>query len=360
MEEILGLISAGAGTPADRVLARAFVWLPAPEVRAFLEKLATPNLAADRRRAALLVLAEAGSAADLARACDAAGDEDAAAASALAETLTAILGREPAACAQAARLAPARPVAVAEALIQALSGTKSREGARALLELGASATVLSTSCFSHLDAVAAALPRPAEPEFLERLHELLAEEELPGAAELTLVAGRIEDDEAVPLLLARLGSTDPELRANALWSLRRITGFDLGRESEAWTAWFAEETRWWSVRSPAVLQELRRDDARTQCAALCELGQRFWRRQRVADELCAYLSSATGAGATMACGILGRLRCESARSVLEARAADGAPELRKAADAALEHLSGKKIPVRSVALPRRRANAPER
>lgn len=362
MGEIFGAIGNRADTNADRVLAHAFACLPAAETHGFVEANFTLALASERRTAALLVLREAGGAGELARACDLAAEPDAELVAALVLALQEILRREPAAMQRACDLALQRPLHVAEALIDALSTLANHEAARALLELGAAAPVLATSAFSHLSAAAGAIPRPAGSEFLERLRELLSDEDAPAAEELLLLAGRFEDDEAVPLLIARLSSTQPGPRSAALWSLRRITGFDLGKEGESWSAWFAEESRWWSTRSAAVLAALHQRDASVQCNALADLGQRFWRRQRVADELCAYLGGDEPgpACAAMACGILGRLRCASARAALEARAADAAPALRAAAEAALRSLDGKKVPARSVALPRRRAGAAER
>jgi hypothetical protein len=140
------------------------------------------------------------------------------------------------------------------------------------------------------------------------------------------------------------------LGANALWSLRRITGLGLGADPHAWSLWFREESQWWKERAPAVLPLLQGDDA-AQRRVLGELGARYWHRERVAAELCEYLARAHGEGARMACGLLARLGCASAAAALQPRLDDSDVEVRESARAALASLTGKKIPTRSVGLP---------
>ncbi len=62
--------------------------------------------------------------------------------------------------------------------------------------------------------------------------------------DVTSVAPRADAEarqEAVQILIAALGSSDPKVRAGALGNLQRLTGESLGEDQAAWQAWLAKD-----------------------------------------------------------------------------------------------------------------------
>jgi len=350
MGELFALVSPAAVGPQDELLARSFRLQPKSELHAFLSGFTSVALRPERLKPALLVLREAGSGHELARCLELAGPDVEALQAELVAALTAICARDPAACDRALALACKAQAGEAESLVRGLAEAHSGPAALALARLAEERPQLSNMALSSLLAEAERLPRPLDVDLQGALRDQLAREDHPAAQQLLLLAGRLEDDESVPLLIKRLGGARTEQRENALWSLRRITGLGLGPDASAWSDWFEDELRWWRERAPAVMQLLRAAEAAGQRLALGELGQRYWRRQQVSDELAEYLAQAPSAGARMACGVLARLGRESAIPALQARLEDADREVRESARTALASLTGKKIPSRAVAL----------
>ena len=350
LEALFALVSPQAAGQQDELLARAIALQPRSELQAFFAGFTRSALAPGRIKPALLVLGEAGTARELGRCLELAQPAEGEVQDELVAALAALCARETSACELAASTARAAQPAEAEALVRGLAEARTGETARALVRLAQQRPALAALALSCLLAEAERLPRPLEPELLALVREQLAREDHPAAQEVLLLAGRLEDDESVPLLLERLAGPHTELHASALWSLRRITGLGLGPDAQAWSAWFKEESAWWRDRAPAALVLLRSGDPTGERRALGELGQRFWRRQQLAVELCEYLGRARAEGARMACGLLARLGCSAAIPALQARLEDEDPAVQQSARAALASLSGKKIPSRSVAL----------
>jgi len=360
MPELFALVGPEAKGAQDETLARSFALQPRSELQAFFAGFTRAALEPQRIGPALLVLREAGSARDFTRCLELAGPGDGEGAPQLVAALAGICAREPAACELALTSARSAEPGATEAIVRGLAEAHSTPAARALARLSLQRPEFSCVAFSALLAEAEHLPRPVDADLLALLRGELAREDHPAAQELLLLAGRLEDDESVPLLLKRLAGARADQGANALWSLRRITGLSLGPDAAAWSQWFKEEQQWWKERAPAVLQLLRGDDLAAQRRALGELGQRYWHRQQVADELVEYLARARSEGARMACGLLGGLGCPSALPALQARLEDENRGVQASARAAVARLTGKKIPSRAVGLAAAAGGTPPR
>jgi len=350
MPELFDLLGPEARGAQDEALARSFALQPKSELQAFFARFTRAALEPQRIAPALLVLREAGSAREFTRCLELAGPGEGEGTSELVAALAAICAREPATCELALSAACSAQPGDAEAIVHGLAEAHNGPAALALAQLALRRPQLSCVALSALLSEVEHLPRPLDADLLGLLREQLAHEDHPAAQELLLLAGRLEDDESVPLLLKRLAGTRADQRANALWSLRRITGLGLGPDAAAWSLWFQEEQQWWKDRAPAVLALLHGEDLAAQARALGELGQRFWHRQQVADELVEYLAHARPDGARMACGLLGKLGCTSALPALQARLEDENAGVKESARAAIAGLTGKKIPSRSVGL----------
>jgi hypothetical protein len=352
MAELFALVGPQAKGAQDEALARSFALQPRSELQSFFAGFTRAALEPQRIGPALLVLREAGSAREFARCLELAGPGEGEGTPELVAALAGICTREPAACELALSQACSAPPGEVEAIVRGLSEAHNGPSALALARLAQRRPEFACVALSALLSVAEQLPRPADADLLALLRGELAREDHPAAQELLLLAGRLGDDESVPLLLKRLAGARADQRANAHWSLRRITGLGLGPDAAAWSQWFKEEQQWWKDRAPAVLELLHGDDLAAQARALEELGQRFWHRQQVADELVEYLARAHSAGARMACGLLGNLGCPSALPALQARLEDEDMGVQQSARAAVAGLTGKKIPSRAVGLAR--------
>ena len=350
LAELFALIGPAAEGAQDEALARAIALQPKSELQNFFAGFTRAALEPQRIAPALLVLREAGAARDFARCLEIAGPGEGEGSSALVAALAGICAREPAACELALSSAANAAPGEAEAIVHGLSEAHSAAAAAALAHLAQRRPQLACVALSALLSTADELPRPLDADLLAVLRGELAREDHPAAQELLLLAGRLADDESVPLLLKRLSGPHADQRANAHWSLRRITGLGLGPDAAAWSQWFKAEQLWWKDRAPAVLTLLRGDDIGAQRRALGELGERFWHRQQVADELVEYLARARSDRARMACGLLGNLGCASALPALQARLEDEDPAVQQSARAAVAALTGKKIPTRAVGL----------
>ena len=86
-----------------------------------------------------------------------------------------------------------------------------------------------------------------------------------------LAVEKLRDSEAVPELIALLGTGDPGLQARAHQTLRRLTGFDLGRSAEPWMEWLDRSLAWWEERESVCEQQLASGTAAEAVAALEEV-----------------------------------------------------------------------------------------
>lgn len=88
--------------------------------------------------------------------------------------------------------------------------------------------------------------------------------------EAALAVGKLGDHESLPLLVDLLDAEDAGVRANAAWSLRRISCRSQ-RSSDRWAQWYEREHDWWVAWYPAILERAHR--GRTAVAVLSELGK---------------------------------------------------------------------------------------
>lgn len=182
---------------------------------------------------------------------------------------------------------------------------------------------------------ARALPPPFDERACAGLRDSLEHADAPEFREAILCLGWLEDAGSVGELAALLRTPHPGVSADALWSLRRITGARIGTDAPRWQRFLAEERDWRAVRLPELLDQLGGRDPKASGAALNELARHRFPRHEIAAAVGQRLEALEGAQFLSACGLLGQLGSRAALEPL-ARAASSrrsAAEQRAIADA---------------------------
>lgn len=172
-----------------------------------------------------------------------------------------------------------------------------------------------------LSDCARALPPPFDPRACAGLRESLDHADAPEFREAILCVGWLEDAESAGELVSLLRSGHPGVSADALWSLRRITGARFGTDAPRWQRFLAEERDWRAGNLPELLDDLGSRDPRASGAALNELARHRFPRHEIAAAVGQRLEALEGAQFLSACCLLGQLGSRAALEPL-ARAAD--------------------------------------
>ena len=159
---------------------------------------------------------------------------------------------------------------------------------------------------------ARALPPPFDERTCAGLRQSLERADAPEFREAILCAGWLEDAGAVGELVSLLRSAHPGVSADALWSLRRITGARIGTDAPRWQRFLAEERDWRATRLPELLDQLGGRDPKLSGEALNELARHRFPRHEIAACVGARLDGLEGAQFRSACGLLGQLGSRAA------------------------------------------------
>lgn len=186
--------------------------------------------------------------------------------------------------------------------------------------------VNDTTLLSELGRAARAGASTNDARVLDDIRACLRAFDATTVREAALCVGSLVDDEAADELAAMLDGSDAIAAANAHWSLKRITGRDLGPRAAAWDAWFAAERDWWKAGADQALVQLASPVATQRATALHVLADhRFPRRTlsaAIADALSPiYVDTVDGA-----CRLLEELGSDGAISGLQCKV-EVAPDL---------------------------------
>ncbi len=168
---------------------------------------------------------------------------------------------------------------------------------------------------------ARALPPPFDERACAGLRDSLDHADAPEFREAILCVGWLEDAGSVGELVSLLRSPHPGVSADALWSLRRITGARIGTDAPRWQRFLAEERDWRAARLPELLDQLGGSDTKASGAALNELARHRFPRHEIAAAVGQRIEALEGTQFLSACGLLGQLGSRAALEAL-ARAAN--------------------------------------
>lgn len=342
------------GAPTNRTestLLYVFEHTPAARLTPLLESQVTAESSVRARLAALRILATTASARDFRLICRLATTDpvDSSLERALETTLDALVGRDQAIFSVLERAYPTASVGVRRVFIRVLSRTHTRDSLRLLSRVLYREDELRPLLLVTIGRMSCDLPRPIGEDVLSNVRRFLIEADPLALPEVILAVGYLDDDESIPQLIALLRCPRRGLRANALWSLRRITGLGIAETPERWTTWYQSEREWWQHEWPSKLAGLRSASPDKAKVALMEIATRHLFRHALAKAVVELATHDDAGVATLACTTLAQLASRAAvPGLIDALDHDDAI-VRMAAWNALRAITKKDLPPAAVA-----------
>jgi hypothetical protein len=342
------------GAPTNRTestLLYVFEQTPAARLTPFIESQATAESSVRARLAALRILAKTASARDFRLICRLAVTEpvDPNLERALETTLDVLVGRDRAMFSVLERAYPSAPVGVRRVFIRVLARTHTFESLRLLSRVLYREDELRPLLLVTIGRLSCELPRPIGEDVLSSVRRFLIEADPVALPEVILAVGYLDDDESIPQLIALLKCPRRGLRANALWSLRRITGLGIAETPQRWTTWYQSEREWWQHEWPSKLAGLRSASPDKAKVALMEIATRHLFRHALASEVVELATHGDAGVATLACTTLAQLASRAAvPGLIDALEHDDSI-VRMAAWNALRAITKKELPPDAVA-----------
>lgn len=311
-------------TPAGHGAARAALVESAPWVVGRLHGLPPDALGAAELERAIELLGELGSLDEVALTCELArripADEgelegvhlaDRAHASAR-RALAHLLARAPRGVPRVDDVARRAPPWAALLVIDAFAACDQRA---ALARLGEALDSERENIAALVRAIGTAAQRELGPHdartrraVLQRMHQTDA----VGFRESVISAGWLEDHDATGRLLELLESSSQGVAADALWSLKRITGVQFRSDPHQWRAWLDEAEAWRQTRFPSLVDTLEAVDSAASGAALNELLRRGFPRHELAAAIAPRVVRLKGRAFEAVCEGLVQLRSAAA------------------------------------------------
>jgi hypothetical protein len=274
----------------------------------------------------------------------AASDADGACREDLQRAMTSILVRDPAAFGPLDSLVGTAPASVRPTIVAAVEATKNPDAALLFARWIGARRDLRLIVLPHLARLALVLDKPVADEIQMPVRMLLEQVDGETLPEAIVCAGRLQDYAAVPALTRWLREGDAGVRANALWSLRRISGLVLDEDPALWVKWFADESAWWEHESANAFLALRTGTRAEKMKALRAISCLHAWRDKLVDPVAVLFEDEDPELSVYGARMLGRLGSRLAVPVLLDALESPVESLSDAAHAALEVIAGKKLP----------------
>ncbi len=301
-----------------------------PLLRAQLIELSGANAAPERIAGALSVLGEVGEARDLNFALQLAlstprapadGDVDTfeeldPTSAALRAALASIVRRCKPQPSVLNALIAAGTNAYTPVVVEAFAASGVREAVDLLAELLRANYGRRAATVIALGRAALATPPPFEQRACAAVRALLDHPDADGFREAVICVGRLDDEGAAARLVELLDADDAGVRADAHWSLRRITGARFSMQRAHWSRWLHDESQWWSERAPDLFDALDSADARESATALNELLRHRFPRHELAPALAKSLPQLEGAAFDAVCVAIAQLGSRAPTALL--------------------------------------------
>lgn len=261
--------------------------------------------------------------------------------------LQAMFRRDPTALPAVLAMRNLVPAPLLASLAQALGASRDERAYAGLVLIWDREPELAPLIFAQVRQLPAPRDEVTTEEFANRLRRALDRLD-PGSPvhvqALVFALGQLEDWRSVELLVPLLEHPARGVRDAALWSLRRISGYEFSMDPEHWRTWSEAELEWYAATSEALVERLASGDTARASIALREIvGHRLFRHPMVAA-LSALLDSGDGKARVAACQALEQLGSQRAQRALLERLEDRDKSVRDAAWQALVTLAGRDLP----------------
>jgi HEAT repeat protein len=340
----------GAPDPAAELLVSGLASMPRDDVRPLLATLSRAEGPETQRRALLLCWGECGGAADLELVCSAAAaaldpdGEPSAVGAALEDALSRLARRERPLWEALRKPSSTNAPALLRSFLRA-AGRDAGEGAlRYLVWSFEALPARRVEALVELQRAALRCQPPVAEEVSAAVRNALAQHPPDVLADLALIAGRFEDSAATGSLVELLSYPSPGVRANALWSLQRITGLGLHGEPVGWQRWYEDELAWWKTSADVELERLRSRDPGQVRMGIVALGKHRLQRERLALAVASTLDHEDGEIVMLACAALEQLGSRASVPALAALLEHADGPVRTSAWTSLCKLTGKDLP----------------
>lgn len=141
-------------------------------------------------------------------------------------------------------------------LLAAAGATKTLESTRLMLRLLGSNDATDALLLQFIGQSRTSMPLPIDDPGLSAVRYYLSSTNPALRRESALAAGRLEDPDAIPLLLQLLDDNTLNVRPNAHWALRKITGLSFHADAGRWNRWYKMENEEWDSGLSDLLQQL--------------------------------------------------------------------------------------------------------
>src|SRR5262249_34310587 len=145
-------------------------------------------------------------------------------------------------------------------------------------------------------------------------------------------------------MIESLRTGHANVRSNALWALRRISGLGLGDTPSAWSDWFTMETKWWEIESARAFNRLSSGTKAEKVAVLASMSRLHTWRHTLAAQAAVALGDSDPDTAMLAALALQRLGSTVAVPQLVDALAHADPAVARAAWNALKAITKQSLP----------------
>lgn len=208
------------------------------------------------------------------------------------------------------------------ALVRGLADAGGAEAIARLGELIGAGVASDSTLLAELARAGRRIDRAQDEAVLERVRPLLDSDRVDIVRDAALCAGALGDERSIGVLIDLLEHEHAGVRANAQWSLNRLTGRRLGPTAERWRRWLEPEATWWRDEAPAALNRLASADPQVRVGAAHELSRRRYPRHALSAALATHLPVHDPASAAVICATLKQLGSQNGAEILAGRVAE--------------------------------------
>jgi HEAT repeat protein len=189
----------------------------------------------------------------------------------------------------------------------------------------------------------ASLPHPIEGRAGADVRGYFFDDDVNLRIEAATAAGRLEDYESVPALIDLLGDPDANVVRAAHESLKSIAGIDRPADVERWRTWYQAQMDWWRYEAQEDFQMVRNGSPAGAAHVVLELSKRRFFRHELTEPIAPALQRKDGDLGILACAALGHLGSHTAVPHLIEALERGDVDLQSASWRALQRITGLSI-----------------